>query len=241
MRRRSARSEAWSVKEICVRLRGESPVNGLLFTFTVMWKWLSRIFNTIQQTEEPDPMKYLIVGLGNMGAEYDNTRHNIGFAVIDHLAGEAEFEHESHGDLTKIKHKGRTLYLLKPSTYMNLSGKAVRYWVQKLKVQASNMLVIVDDINLDLGAIRLRGKGSHGGHNGLKDIEEKLQTNSYNRLRIGIGSEFGRGQQVDYVLGEWTDEERKELPDIIKASAAAVKDYTTMGLKRAMDVHNRKA
>lgn len=208
--------------------------------FARMWKWLSRLFGTETQTEEPDPMKYLIVGLGNMGEEYDGTRHNVGFDVIDALAGDKEFENEIHGDLTSIKHKGRTLYLLKPSTYMNLSGKSVRYWVQKLKVQPSNMLVIVDDINLELGAIRLRGKGSHGGHNGLKDIEEKLGTNSYNRLRIGIGNDFGKGQQVDYVLGQWSSEQLSQLPEIIELSTAAVKDYTTMGLKRAMDAHNRK-
>ena len=129
-------------------------------------------------------MKFLIVGLGNMGAEYDGTRHNVGFEVIDALAGEAEFKNEMHGDLSVIKHKGRTIYLLKPSTFMNLSGKAVRYWCQKLKIQASNLLVIVDDLNIDFGALRLRGKGSHGGHNGLSDIEAQtwhlrlLQTES---------------------------------------------------------------
>lgn len=206
-----------------------------------MWEWLKKIFGLNDEHIEPDPMKYLIVGLGNMGAAYDNTRHNIGFDVIDELAGEAEFKNEMHGDLTLIKHKGRTLYLLKPSTYMNLSGKSVRYWVQKLKIMSNNMLVIVDDIHLDFGAVRLRGKGSHGGHNGLRDIEEKLGTNNYNRLRVGIGNDFYPGQQVDYVLGTWSKAQTQKLPELIEACADAVKDYSTMGLKRAMDVHNRKA
>lgn len=205
-----------------------------------MWKWIINLLFGKQVDQEPDPMKFLIVGLGNMGRDYDGTRHNIGFDVIDQLAGDKEFEHENHGDLTQIKHRGRTLYLLKPSTYMNLSGKSVRYWVQKLKILPSNMLVIVDDMNLDLGAIRMRGKGSHGGHNGLRDIEEKLGTNNYNRMRIGIGNNFRPGQQVDFVLGKWNNQEKKALPEIIEDAAEAVMDYASIGLKHAMDKHNRK-
>lgn len=175
-----------------------------------------------------------------MGPKYDGTRHNIGFDVIDHLADGKEFEHEMHGDMAMIKHKGRSLYLLKPSTYMNLSGKAVRYWAQKQKILPENLLVIVDDLNLDLGSLRLRGKGSHGGHNGLRDIEEKLGSSAYNRLRIGIGNGFGKGKQVDFVLGKWTSSEKAKLGPIIEQAADAVKSYAIMGIKRAMDAHNKK-
>jgi PTH1 family peptidyl-tRNA hydrolase len=205
-----------------------------------MWSWLKRLFGIETKPITPDPMKFLIVGLGNMGAEYDGTRHNVGFEVIDALAGEAQFKNEMHGDLTTIKHKGRTIYLLKPSTYMNLSGKAVRYWCQKLKIQTSNLLVIVDDLNIDFGTLRLRGKGSHGGHNGLSDIEAKLGTAGYSRLRVGIGNDFHAGQQVDYVLGKWSDEEMKALPDIIDRSKQAVLSFCTIGLKRTMDEFNKK-
>ena len=185
-------------------------------------------------------MKYLIVGLGNMGAEYDGTRHNIGFDVIDKLAGDAEFKNEMHGDLTMIKHRGRTLYLLKPSTYMNLSGKAVRYWCQKLKLQSSNLMVIVDDLNLAFGNIRMRGKGSDGGHNGLADIQQKLGTTQYNRLRVGIGNDFHKGQQVDFVLGKWSSEESQHLNTVVDKCAEAIKDFCSIGMKRAMDKHNGK-
>lgn len=204
-----------------------------------MWEWLLRLFGLSSNTE-PDPMKYLIVGLGNMGSKYDGTRHNIGFEVIDHLANGKDFEHEMHGDMTMIKYKGRTLYLLKPSTYMNLSGKAVRYWAQKQKILPENLLVIVDDLNLDLGSIRLRGKGSHGGHNGLRDIEEKLGSSAYNRLRIGIGNGFGKGRQVDFVLGKWTSAEKEKLDQIIQEAGEAVRAFAIMGIKRAMDAHNKK-
>ena len=205
-----------------------------------MWHFIRRLLGFENASEEPDPMKYLIVGLGNMGAKYDGTRHNIGFDVIDHLAGDNEYENEIHGDLTSIKYKGRTLFLLKPSTYMNLSGKAVRYWVQKLKLLPENMLVIVDDLNLDFGALRLRGKGSHGGHNGLRDIEEKLNSNAYSRLRIGIGNDFRKGRQVDYVLGEWDEGQKAQLDTLVSYAAQAVLDYATIGLKRAAEANNRK-
>ena len=205
-----------------------------------MWKKLLRWLFPSQEIEV-DPMKYLIVGLGNMGAEYDNTRHNIGFDVIDTLARQfdVEFEHESLGDLGKFKYKGRTIYLLKPSTYMNRSGKAVRYWCNKLKIQASNLLVLVDEIQLDQGQLRMRAKGSDGGHNGLKDIQEKLGTTQYNRMRIGIGSEFHKGQQVNYVLGHWSDEESEIMKGVVEDAAKAVLDYCCIGMARAMNVHNR--
>ena len=148
-------------------------------------------------------MKYLVVGLGNMGAEYDDTRHNIGFDVLDHLAkaNEVSFKNDRLGDVTRFKHRGRTFVLLKPSTYMNLSGKAVQYWMTKEKIKISNVLIVVDDLNLDLGKLRLRGKGSDGGHNGLKHINQTLGQNRYARLRMGIGNEYTKGRQIDFVLG----------------------------------------
>lgn len=188
-----------------------------------------------------DPMKYLIVGLGNMGAEYDNTRHNIGFDVVDFLAKEADmpFKNDKLGDLVEIKHKGRTLVLLKPSTFMNLSGKAIKYWMEKLKIQPDNLVVIVDDIHLDLGKLRLRDKGSDGGHNGLKDIQERLGHNNYVRLRVGVGRDFHPGQQVKYVLGHWSNDQKEAVKMMIDKAAKAVKNYTTIGLKNTADILNK--
>ena len=186
-------------------------------------------------------MKYLIVGLGNVGAKYEDTRHNIGFDVVDTLAKafDAEWKTDTLGDVTSFRHKGRTFVLLKPSTYMNLSGKSVRYWLQKEKVDKNRLLVIVDDLNLDFGKLRLRGKGSDGGHNGLKDIDQATGGNNYARLRIGIGSEFGRGKQVDYVLSEWSGEEAAQLPEILDSAADAAKAFGTIGLQHAMNQFNR--
>ncbi len=186
-------------------------------------------------------MKYLIAGLGNIGAEYSGTRHNIGFDVLDYMARDAgvSFVQNTHGDLAEIKYKGRTILLLKPSTYMNLSGKAVRYWVEKHKIQPENLMVIVDDLHLDLGKMRLRDKGSDGGHNGLKDIQEKLGHNIYVRLRMGIGKDFHPGQQVNYVLGKWKREESEAVEIMIEKAAGAVKNFTTIGLKLTMDNLNR--
>ena len=159
-------------------------------------------------------MKYLIVGLGNIGAEYADTRHNAGFDVLDALAGASNisFAAARYGAVAELKYKGRTLVLLKPSTYMNLSGKAVRYWMDAEKIAPENLLVISDDIALPFGTLRMRTKGSSGGHNGLKNISELLGREDYARIRFGIGGNFARGQQIDYVLGTWTDEERKLLP-----------------------------
>ena len=186
-------------------------------------------------------MKYLIVGLGNIGEEYANTRHNIGFQVVDELAKDSDkpWKSVTLGAMNEIKHKGRTLLLLKPNTYMNLSGKAVAYWMQKEKIQPENCLVILDEIQLDLGTIRLRGKGTDGGHNGLKSIQEVLGTTEYPRLRIGIGKNFSLGGQVNYVLGQWNKEEQKVLPGILKSAGDAVKMFAAIGLKRAMDEVNR--
>ena len=185
-------------------------------------------------------MKYLIAGLGNIGDEYAATRHNIGFQVVDQLAEklEASWKSVTLGSVAEAKYKGRTLILLKPNTYMNLSGKSILYWLQKEKIPVENLLVIVDELQLDLGIIRLRGKGTDGGHNGLKDTQEQLGTNTYARLRVGIGRNFTAGGQVNYVLGKWNAEEKKLLPEILDAACEAVKLFAGIGLKRAMDVVN---
>ena len=182
-------------------------------------------------------MKYLIVGLGNIGAEYANTRHNIGFRVLDALAeaSNATFTAGRYGSTATIKHKGRTLILLKPSTYMNLSGKAVRYWLDAEKIEVQNLLVIVDDIALPFGTLRMRAKGSDGGHNGLKNINELLGRNDYSRIRFGIGGDFARGHQVDYVLGEWSDEESKAMPERLKVFGDAILSFATIGGERTQN------
>ena len=171
-----------------------------------------------------------------MGYEYDGTRHNIGFEVVDFLCKnlEGSWRSDHHGDLAEVKYKGRTLILLKPSTYMNLSGKAIRYWLQKEKITLENSLVILDDLNLVFGKQRLRAKGSDGGHNGLKSIQELLGTDAYPRLRIGIGDNFSKGKQVNYVLGKWTEDEKAELPYILEKAAEVIKTFVTIGLERAM-------
>ena len=187
-------------------------------------------------------MKYLVAGLGNIGTEYAGTRHNIGFTVLDALAeaSNAVFTPSRYGSVAEVKFKGRTLVLLKPSTYMNLSGKAVSYWLQKEKIPLENMFVVVDDIALPFGTIRIRGKGSDGGHNGLKNINAVLGTDNYARLRFGIGGDFPKGFQVDYVLGEWTAEEKKDMPARLTAAGEAIKSFATIGLERTMNFHNKK-
>jgi len=204
-----------------------------------MLAWIKNIFTSNKIVT--DHMKFLIVGLGNIGSEYANTRHNIGFDVVDYLAKDAgvSYSQNTHGDLAEIKHKGRTLILLKPSTYMNLSGKAVKYWMDKHKIQPENLLVIVDDLHLDLGKMRLRDKGSDGGHNGLKDIQDKFGHNNYVRLRMGIGKDFHPGQQVNYVLGKWKVHEKDDVEKMIIKAADAVKNFATIGLKLTMDNLNR--
>lgn len=187
-------------------------------------------------------MKYLIVGLGNIGAEYADTRHNIGFNVLDALAeaSNTSFTTDRYGAVAEIRHKGRTLILLKPSTYMNLSGKAVRYWLDSTKVPLENLLVVVDDIALPFGTLRMRAKGSAGGHNGLKNITELLGTEDWARMRFGIGGDFARGQQVDYVLGHWSEEERKALPGRLEVFRDAVLSFATVGTERTMNLFNKK-
>ncbi len=201
----------------------------------MLWDWIKNLF----KKEETDPMRYLIVGLGNMGAKYDGTRHNLGFEVVDHLAEkfDQKFTHENLGDMATFRHKGRTFILLKPSTYMNLSGKAVRYWMQKKKVLPENLLVIVDDLNLDYGTIRMKGKGSDGGHNGLKDIQQLIGTN-YARIRVGIGDKFQKGRQVDYVLGKWSKGELEKLPEILTKVSDAALSFGTIGLGHTMSQFN---
>ncbi|MFZ1705506.1 MAG: aminoacyl-tRNA hydrolase [Saprospiraceae bacterium] len=186
-------------------------------------------------------MKYLIVGLGNIGIEYANTRHNIGFDIVDKAVRDLEtsFKIESLGSIAEGKWKGRTIVFLKPSTYMNLSGKAVNYWQQKLKIPIENLLVIVDDIHLDLGKLRLRNKGSDGGHNGLKDIQEKFGHNNYCRLRVGVGNDFHPGQQSSYVLGKWKKEEEEALQLMLEKSVKAIKNFCTIGLKLTTDTLNQ--
>lgn len=187
-------------------------------------------------------MKYLIVGLGNIGPEYRDTRHNIGFRVLDALAGasNAVFEDVRYGAVSEIRLKGRGVILLKPNTYMNLSGKSVAYWANKEKIALENILVIVDDLALPFASLRLRGKGSAGGHNGLKSINELLGTEGYARLRCGIGSEFGKGGQVDYVLGEWTEEESEKLPEVLEQAGEIIKSFVIQGLARTMNSFNKR-
>jgi len=193
-----------------------------------------------KENEIDSEMKYLVVGLGNMHPDYDETRHNVGFEVLDFLADkfDVSFKNDTLGDVCLVKHKGRQIYLLKPSTYMNRSGKAVRYWLQKLKIKDNNLLIVVDDINLELGTIRMRAKGADGGHNGLKDIQQILATNRYPRMRIGIGNNFSKGRQVDFVLGKWTDDEIAKLGEILKKAAEGVLSYCTIGLSHTMNKFN---
>ncbi|MFI3258764.1 MAG: aminoacyl-tRNA hydrolase [Rikenellaceae bacterium] len=187
-------------------------------------------------------MKYLVVGLGNIGAEYAQTRHNIGFKVLDALteASNISFGTGRYGDTAELRHKGRSITLLKPSTYMNLSGKAVRYWMEVLKIPIENILIISDDIALPFGTIRIRTKGSHGGHNGLRNIIELLGTDKYARIRFGVGSEFSTGHQVDYVLGEWGDEESAKLGERCEMVGKAILSFTTAGIAQTMNNFNNK-
>lgn len=186
--------------------------------------------------------KYLIVGLGNIGADYVNTRHNIGFKVLDFLARKEglSFETAKLGTVAEYSFKGRKFILLKPNTYMNLSGKAVQYWMQKENIPLENVLVITDDLNLPFGTIRIKPKGSDGGHNGLKNINLVLNTQNYTRFRFGISDEFKKGQQVNYVLGEWSPEEEAKLPERLELSAEIIKSFGTAGLENTMTGFNGK-
>ena len=209
---------------------------------------LKRIFSRnsndspAEQPQEPETMKFLIVGLGNIGAKYQGTRHNIGFTILDAFAKASNvvFATQRYGDVAQMRLKNQRLVLLKPSTYMNLSGEAVRYWMQKEKIELDHVLVIVDDLALPFGTIRLRGKGADGGHNGLKNINAMVGSQNYARLRFGIGSDFPEGAQVDYVLTPFTSEEQKQLPDRATRAVDAIKAFCLSGLSFAMTNYNNK-
>ena len=224
-----------------------------------MIQWIKALLSTtetVKNTDEINPEghenpknnienvsnKFLIVGLGNIGAEYVNTRHNIGFKVLDHFAKKESvtFETVKLGALAQYKFKGRTFFLLKPNTYMNLSGKAVHYWMDKENIPLENILIITDDLNLSFGTIRIKPKGSDGGHNGLKNINLVLNTNQYTRFRFGISDEFKKGKQVDYVLGDWDDAEKTALPERLEISSEIIKSFGTAGLELTMTSFNGK-
>jgi PTH1 family peptidyl-tRNA hydrolase len=224
-----------------------------------MIQWIKALLSTtetVKNTDEINPEghenpknnienvsnKFLIVGLGNIGAEYVNTRHNIGFKVLDYFAKKESvtFETVKLGALAQYKFKGRSFFLLKPNTYMNLSGKAVHYWMDKENIPLENILVITDDLNLSFGTIRIKPKGSDGGHNGLKNINLVLNTNEYARFRFGISDEFKKGKQVDYVLGDWDDAEKIALPERLEISAEIIKSFCTAGLELTMTSYNGK-
>ena len=208
-----------------------------------MLKFLNTIFKSSKKPtriEENTMKKYLIVGLGNIGSEYANTRHNIGFKILDHLAKKEDlsFETQKLADVAVYKFKGRQFILIKPNTYMNLSGKAIQYWMTKENIPLENLLVITDDLNLPFGSIRLKTKGSDGGHNGLKDTQDKLQTTNYNRFRFGISDAFSKGRQVDYVLGEWTPEEDSKLEERLDKSVELIRSFGTAGINITMNTFN---
>lgn len=187
-------------------------------------------------------MKYLIVGLGNPGPKYENTRHNIGFKVLDTYLKDTDttFEVAKLGQVAKVKYRGRTLVFLQPSTFMNLSGKAVNYWLTKEKIPVENLLVITDDIALPFGKLRLKGKGSDAGHNGLKDIIAVLNTSKFSRLKFGVGNNYPKGRQADYVLGEWTTEESAQIAERLSISTEFIKSFVTIGLEKTMSAWNNK-
>lgn len=187
-------------------------------------------------------MKYLIVGLGNIGDEYAGTRHNIGFMMLDAFADAqgATWVDKRYGFVAKCRVKNAEMVLLKPSTYMNLSGNAVRYWLQQEKITVENMLVLVDDLNLPFGTIRIRKQGSNGGHNGLGNIQSVLGTENYARVRFGIGNNFSRGAQCNFVLGKWTDEEQQLLPERLKVTSEIIPSFCLQGIDRTMNLYNGK-
>jgi len=210
-----------------------------------MFSFIRKLFtNTPNRIlTEGDPMKkFLIVGLGNIGPKYQNTRHNIGFKILDFLAEKESliFESAKLGEVTTYKLKGRTFLLLKPSTFMNLSGKAVRYWLEKEKIPIENLLVVTDDLNLPFGSFRIKIKGSDGGHNGLKDVQHILNTTKYNRFRFGISDTFSQGKQIDYVLGEWIEEEEKLLSERLSKATEAIKSFGLAGMANTMNTFNGK-
>ncbi|MCB0442904.1 MAG: aminoacyl-tRNA hydrolase [Flavobacterium sp.] len=207
-----------------------------------MINWIASLFQTQKTVNAPDMKKFLIVGLGNMGAEYVNTRHNIGFKVLDYFAKKENisFQTAKLGEVVEFKIKGRTLLLLKPNTYMNLSGKAVKYWMEKEHIEKENILIITDDLNLSFGTIRIKTKGSDGGHNGLKSIQSLLNTTEYPRFRFGISDQFKKGQQINYVLGEWDEEEKLKLPERLEKSSEIIQSFALAGINNTMNEFNGK-
>jgi peptidyl-tRNA hydrolase, PTH1 family len=204
--------------------------------------WFLTLFKKNKQEDTIPMKKFLIVGLGNIGSEYANTRHNIGFKVLDYIANQEgiSFQTVKLGEVAELKIKGKTLLLLKPNTYMNLSGKAVKYWLEKENIEKENMLVITDDLNLAFGTIRIKTKGSDGGHNGLKNIQLLLNSTEYPRFRFGISDTFKKGQQVNYVLGEWDAEEKEKLKERLEISSEIVKSFALAGLNNTMNTYNGK-
>jgi peptidyl-tRNA hydrolase, PTH1 family len=206
-------------------------------------KWLKNLFSSQKEEINDNNMKkFLIIGLGNIGAEYVNTRHNIGFKIVDFLAKKeaVDFNIVKLGSLAECKIKGKTILLLKPNTYMNLSGKAVQYWMEKEKIEKDNILVITDDLNLAFGTIRIKPKGSDGGHNGLKSIQQTLNTSDYPRFRFGISDDFKKGRQVDYVLGEWDEIEQSKLTERLDLASEVIKSFALAGLENTMSGFNGK-
>ncbi|MBN1184411.1 MAG: aminoacyl-tRNA hydrolase [Bacteroidales bacterium] len=187
-------------------------------------------------------MKYLITGLGNIGPEYVNTRHNIGFEILDALAkaSNISFSDRRYGFVTELKYKSRILVLLKPGTYVNRSGLAVNFWLKKEKVPVENLLVVADDLALPFGTLRLKPSGGDGGHNGLSNIIQVLGTQNFARIRFGIGNDFSRGRQVDYVLGKWEEDEMKDIPSLLEKSGEIIKSFATIGIELAMNQFNNK-
>ncbi len=204
-----------------------------------LWTFIKNIF-TKNNTEEVK--KYLIVGLGNIGEKYNNTRHNIGFKALDYFVKKEgiTFETQKLGDIAKFRHKGRSFILLKPSTYMNLSGKAVKYWMTKEKIASENILIICDDLNIPYGSLRLKPKGSAGGHNGLKDINNQLNTQQYARLRFGVGDTFSKGRQVDYVLGKWRNDELDKMDEKLEKISKIIISFGLIGVDKTMNEFNKK-
>lgn len=204
--------------------------------------FIKNIFTLPRQIEYTEMTKFLIIGLGNVGDKYTNTRHNAGFKIVEALAQKFEtlFQTVKLGDVARFNHKGRLFILLKPSTFMNLSGKAVRYWMTQENIAIENLLVVGDDISIPFGAIRIKGKGTAAGHNGFQDIQDVLQTTEYARLRFGVGSDFSKGRQVDYVLGEWTMEESDQLSERTQKAADACLSFGMVGIEKTMTGFNGK-
>ncbi len=204
--------------------------------------WFLKFFKNNDGKDKDNMKKFLIVGLGNVGDKYKNTRHNIGFSILDHLAEQegANFETKKLGDIARFSYKGRTFILLKPNTFMNLSGKAVRYWLNLEKILPEHLLVVTDDLNLAFATLRLKTKGSAGGHNGLTNINQELQTQNYARLRFGVGNDYAKGRQVDFVLGQWNPQEQEALLERLDKFSKAIKSFALAGVHNTMSEFNGK-